>query len=525
MVLRMRREKILIFDTTLRDGEQASGFHMYPEQKLEIAKDLASMGVDIMEVGNPISSPGDYNAVRRICEKVEGPTIAALARCVDADIEAACKALEPAIEREKGRAHVYIATSDIHTEKKLRKGREKIMDMVYKSVSKAKKFTNDIQFSPEDFTRSDIDYTIDVIEKAVEAGATTINLPDTVGYSIPSETRKKVQKTIKTVKEKTGRDDIVFSIHCHDDIGLATANTIESILGGVRQVEVTVNGIGERAGNASLEEIVAIIRERPDYFRKELGHSVYTDIDTKKIFRLSRKVASFTGSEPQRNKAIVGYNAFSHEAGVHQDGMTKDRRTYEWINPKDYGTQSRLTLGPRSGRKGLLEAYKKMGLELDRNGFFNNVFERFVAIADKEKEIDHYHLAKALSGREMNPSYELVSAKVWSEDVGENAQITLRVNGDEYVKGASGKGMIDASVKAINSITGLHIDIVDYRSQSATQGSEAIGMETVLIRNNGLELKGHGWDSDVVRGSIKAYVDAINRMKYVMETVEAYSKI
>ncbi|MFH0929190.1 MAG: 2-isopropylmalate synthase [Candidatus Aenigmatarchaeota archaeon] len=518
----MRREKILIFDTTLRDGEQASGFHMYPEQKLEIAKDLASMGVDIMEVGNPISSPGDYKAVRRICEHVKGPTIAALARCVDADIESACTALEPAIRRGKGRVHVYIATSNIHTEKKLRKSRENVMDMVHKNVSKAREFTDDIQFSPEDFTRSEHRYTVDVISRAIEAGAKTINLPDTVGYSIMSETRGKVQRTIDDVKDKTGRDDIVYSIHCHNDIGLATANTIEAILGGARQLEVTVNGIGERAGNAALEECVAIIRERPDYFEKELGYNVYTNIETKKIFGISRKVASFTNSNPQRNKAIVGNNAFSHEAGVHQDGMTKDSRTYEWINPKDYGARSKLTFGPRSGRKGLMEAYRKMGIKLNNGDLFNNVFERFTAIADREKEIDHYHLANALSGKAMIPYYKLVSAKTWSDNSGGSARIVLSIDGRHQVRSSSGSGMIDASVKAINSITGYRTDIIDYKSISAAIGSKSKGVETVVVRNNGFEVGGHGCDSDVVMGSIKAYVDAVNKIRYVSDTFKEY---
>jgi 2-isopropylmalate synthase len=514
-------EKITIFDTTLRDGEQASGFHMYPEQKLEIAKALAEIGVDVIEAGNPISSPGDYDAVRRICEEVRGPTIAALARCVDSDIEAACNALKPAIDLGRGRVHIYIATSSIHTEKKLRKSREDILEMVQRSVDRAKEFTNDIEFSTEDFTRSDIGYASDVIARAIEAGASTINLPDTVGYSTPSETRGRVRKTIDTVRSKT-KKSVIYSIHCHDDIGLATANTVEAILGGARQAEVTVNGIGERAGNAALEEVVAIIRERPDYFERELGHSVYTNVDTRGIFELSKKVSGFTDSCVQRNKAIVGENAFSHEAGVHQDGITKDSKTYEWIDPKEYGTRSRLTFGPRSGRKGLMEAYRKMGISFKDDEKFQGIVERFTCIADKEKEIDHYHLAKALSGKEMKNAYVLKSTNVWSEEDIGRARITISINGNERVGYSEGNGMIDAAVKAINSVTKMSTDVSDYKSVSATAGSGSSGIEMVTVRSNGFEVKGRGLDSDVVRGSIKAYVDAINKISYVFDTVKNY---
>ncbi|MFH1229477.1 MAG: 2-isopropylmalate synthase [Candidatus Aenigmatarchaeota archaeon] len=518
----MTREKIKVFDTTLRDGEQASGFHMYPEQKLDIARALEGMGVDIIEAGNPISSPGDYKAVRTICENVSRPVIAGLARCVYEDIEAAGRALKPSIDRGKGRIHVYIATSNLHTDKKLKKSRDEISDMVSKSVCYAKRFTDDVQFSPEDYTRSDPSYTAEIICRAIEAGASTINLPDTVGYLIPFETRHKVRDTIESVNKKITKG-VTFSIHCHNDLGNATANTIAGILGGARQIEVAMNGIGERAGNAALEEVVANIKERPDFFQKEVGNEFYTSIDTTKINSVSQKVSKFTGRHPQINKSIVGDNAFSHEAGVHQDGMMKDKKTYEWISPEDYGATSKLTFGPRSGRRGLAEAYRRMGLSFEK-GEFDAIAERFVNISDGEKVIDHYHLAKAITGVEMVPRYQLISSKTWSDDDFGYAIITIGSENNRFTKKSSGSGMIDASVKAVNLITNLGTSIIDYKTESVNPGSDSKGMVSIMVGRDAFSARGYGLDSDVVRGSTKAYVDGVNKISYVLDTVKRWQE-
>jgi 2-isopropylmalate synthase len=508
-------KRLIVFDTTLRDGEQASGFHMYEDEKLEIAKALADMGVDVIEAGNPVSSEGDYRAVRKVCEEIYGPVIAGLSRCVEGDIIAAGRAIEPAAKRGKGRIHVYIGTSDIHSEKKLKKSREEIAGMAVGSVKRALEFTDDVEFSCEDFGRSDPAYTEDIISQVVMAGAKTITMPDTVGYRLPPEMEEMIREAIEAVTKRTGKVGTIYSVHCHNDLGLATANTIAAILGGVTQIEVAMNGIGERAGNAALEEVVAAIRERPEFFEKKTGRRIYTAINTGKIYSVSKMVSNITGKRPQNNKAIVGENAFSHEAGVHADGVEKDRKTYEWIRPEDYGRSSRLTFGPRSGRRGLHRAYKNIGLEFPDKEF-DEIAARFKKLADRRKWIDDCDLVMAVVGDEdIKPEYALVSFKAWVENSSGMAEIRLKKGGEEYAARASGNGMINAAVKAINSITGMQMDISGYRSVSAMPGSEALGSEYVETASDRIGVKGHGLDTDTVRGAAKAYLDAANRMLYV----------
>jgi 2-isopropylmalate synthase len=366
---------VLVFDTTLRDGEQAPGFSLRVPEKLALARRLEALGVDIIEAGFPIASIDDAESVRRIAQEVQGPTIAALARCTPADIECAGKAIGPA---RKGRIHTFIATSDLHLERKLRISREQCLETAAKAVAQARQFTDDVQFSAEDATRSDLRYLTSVIEAVIAAGATTINLPDTVGYSTPDEIGEFFRTVIGRVPNA---DRAIFSAHCHDDLGLAVANTIAAIGAGVRQVECTINGIGERAGNASLEEIVMISRVRPDRVPVE------TSINTRELYAASQLLSELTGELVQANKAVVGRNAFAHEAGIHQDGMLKDRRTYEIMRPEDVGVpQTTLVLGKHSGRHAVQKRCEQLGLTLSRHEL-DQVYRRMVAQADRTKHI------------------------------------------------------------------------------------------------------------------------------------------
>lgn len=515
-----KKEKIIVFDTTLRDGEQASGFHMFPEEKLEIAKKLAELGVDYIEAGFAISSPGDSEAIYKICEQVTETRIASLARTRIEDIDAAAKALKPAIERGMARIHTFIATSDIHTEKKLRKSKEEIIEMAVNAIKHAKKYTPDIEFSTEDFGRSDSNYIIDIVTAAIQAGATTINLPDTVGYLIPREMYEKVKEVIEGIRKRVSLENITFSAHCHNDLGNATPHTCEAILAGVRQIEVTINGIGERAGNTAFEQVIANIKERgkykinpftnkPDPF---LGLDI-SHIKTEKIGEVSKLVARFTGNEPQKNFPIIGKNAFSHEAGIHQDGMNKDRLTYEIMNPQDYGVESITTFGARSGRNALRAKYASLKINLTEEEF-QEASRHFTQIADKTKETDDADAVRAIKGEEIPCYYQLL---YFHPIINESYTALIKIkNGDKLDEAYSkGNGQIDAAINAIKKIVEEDYKLEEFSVVSKSPGSNALGITRIKASKNGWNVLGFGESTDIIKASIQAYINACNRLRYI----------
>lgn len=498
-------EKIIIFDTTLRDGDQASGFHLLKEEKIELAKQLAKLGVDVIEAGFAASSEGDFQAVNEIARIVgtpNGPIICSLSRAIDNDIELAAKAIEPAAKK---RIHTFIATSDIHIKDKFKKDREWVIERAINSVKKAKSYVDDVEFSCEDFGRSDADYTVEVILEAIKAGATTINLPDTVGWLTPIETYEKVRYVIDKVRAKGLY--AVFSVHNHNDFGMATATSIEAIRAGARQVEVTVNGIGERAGNTSLEEIAAILKT------KKIGE---TGIKTEFIGETSKMLSRLTGIYPQPNKAVVGKNAFSHEAGIHQDGIIKGRETYETMDPKDFGVESILTFGPRSGRNALREKYKRLGIIIDEEKF-EEISKRFKKIADCKKEIDDADLLLAMKGdKDITKHYKLISYNSVHLNGNFGCIVELEINGTRERVYEEGDGQIDSAIKGVRkAIRDEELELIDFNSRSIGRGSDSIGETRVVVLKNRFEVKGYSSDKDVVRSAIEAFIDAANRMRYI----------
>ncbi|MBN2142273.1 2-isopropylmalate synthase [Candidatus Woesearchaeota archaeon] len=508
------RERIIIYDTTLRDGEQAPKFGMNAEGKLEIAHGLASMGVDIIEAGFPGSSPGDWEAVHQIAKEVHGPVISGLARCVEYDVKAAGEALKPAIDRGQGKIHVFVATSDIHVKDKLRKTREQVIEMAVKGVRMARSYTPRVEFSCEDFGRSDLDYIVEVAKAAIDAGADTINLPDTVGYMVVKEETERISYVIRGIGS-VGKG-IIFSVHNHDDLGLSTATTLAAIEAGARQVEVTMNGIGERAGNTSLEQVVAALKVRSDYYGR-----FYTGIDTRQIGPMSRLVSTITGQKPQLNSPIVGENAFGHAAGIHQDGMLKSQKAYEIMRPEDYGVERRFPLTARSGKNQVVQTLKERGISFD-DADLEGIMERYKALADKRREVHDDDLVQAVRGDSQVPAYfSLKSFSAGKYPEGAFAEVEMNVDGKVKKSTKSGKGMIEASEKAINELTGLDLDISRYDARSATSGAGSKGIEIIVARNNGFTVMGQGMDDDTVTGAAKALVDASNRMKYVMDYAAA----
>ncbi|RKY01244.1 2-isopropylmalate synthase [Candidatus Poribacteria bacterium] len=499
------REKIYIFDTTLRDGEQSPGAAMNVEEKIQIAHQLAKLNVDVIEAGFPISSPGDFEAVKRIAEEIKGPEICGLARAVEEDIVTCWEAIKGA---EKPRIHTFIGTSDIHIQGQLRKSRDEVLRMAAEAVRLARSLCPKVEFSPMDATRTDREYLIDVILAAIEAGASVINIPDTVGYALPDE----FADLIAFVRERIP-DHVIISVHCHDDLGMATANSLAAIKAGARQVECTINGLGERAGNAALEEIVMAIRTRHDYFDR-----FYTEINTKEIYNTSRLVSRCTGFEVPPNKAIVGANAFAHSSGVHQDGVLKDRRTFEIMNPQDIGIPAtKFVLTPRSGRKALKHKLSELGYELTDEQL-EKVYQRFLKLADKKKEVHEADLEAIMRDefKAIPETYRLESIQVMSgSGLIPTATVTLR-RGDQLIRdSATGDGPVDATYKAIDRITGLSVELTDYSIRAVTSGKDAIGEVTVRIKNGGRTFVGHGASTDIIEASAKAYVDAINKMIYM----------
>jgi 2-isopropylmalate synthase len=496
---------VLVFDTTLRDGEQSPGATMTEDEKLEMADALVALGVDIIEAGFPAASPGDFEAVRLISHRVKGATVAGLCRCNRSDIERAAQAIAGA---ENARIHTFIATSDIHLKHKLRMTRDEVLDRVGEMVALAKSFTSDVEFSAEDATRSDWDYLVKVFSRAVEAGATTLNVPDTVGYTTPSEYQALINHLQQHVP---GIDDVIISVHCHNDLGMATANTLAAVAAGARQVEVTVNGIGERAGNTALEEVVMALSTRGSQF----GGS-YTNIRKERIVPTSRLLSGITGLDVQVNKAIVGANAFAHEAGIHQDGMLKDRTTYEIMNPQDVGWEgTKLVLGKHSGRAGFRNALQELGLKLDGDQF-QAAYLKFLELADRKKHVAAADLV-ALVQHEMataEDSYHLVQ---WRVDIasGEpaNGSVVL-AHGDQKIVGdAEGNGPVDALFRAIEAATGVEPVLEYYNVEAVTPGGDAQGQVNVRIRVDDKIYTGHGLATDIVEASAKAYLAALSRVE------------
>jgi 2-isopropylmalate synthase len=498
---------VIIYDTTLRDGEQAPGFRMNFSQKLEVAKSLEMLGVDVIEAGFPASSKGDFSSVYNISKEIRGPFISALARCVKEDISSAGEALLPAIDRGKGKIHVFIATSQIHRDKKLKKTKEEVKQMAIRGVREAKRFTPYVEFSCEDFARTDIDYTIEIVNEAINAGATTVNLPDTVGYRFPTEIKEMFEEVI----ERVNRDDIIFSIHAHNDLGMSVANSLYAILGGARQVEVTINGIGERAGNCALEEVVAGLIERPEFFKR-----LKTRINSELIVPTSRIVSRITGKSPQLNKAITGGNAFRHSSGIHSHGFLEDEKTYGWIDARRYGGKSELPLTARSGRHQLEAILKEKRIWYDPLKV-NDIMVRFKDMADNLGEIYDNILVMAVRGDNEIPEYYKILEFDTSFKESGYASIRMMVGEKEFSVSSKGNGMINATENAINKITNIPLEIVDYSSQSLTKGGKSKGIESVIVRNNGYIVRGVGISDDTVYGAAKALVDANNQMKYVLE--------
>lgn len=496
--------RIVIFDTTLRDGEQSPGASMNLAEKMELAQALVDLGVDVIEAGFPIASPGDFEAVRNVARSVRGSVICGLARCRDADIDRAGEALRDA---ERARIHVFLATSPIHREYKLRMSKEEVIACAVAGVKLARGFCQDVEYSPEDATRTELDFLCQVVEATIAAGATTVNIPDTVGYATPNH----MSEIIRTLRNRVPNiDKAIISIHCHNDLGMAVANSLAAVEAGAGQVECTINGLGERAGNCSLEEVVMALRTRHDYYRAGTG------VNTRRLVPTSRLVSNITGIQVQRNKAIVGQNAFAHEAGIHQDGILKERTTYEIMRPDDVGfSMSDLVLGKHSGRAALADRAKAMGYVLTREQL-DSVFEQFKVLADKKKEIYDADIA-ALVEQQMHAVAERWTVESYKVacGTGQTPAVTLSLRrGDECqtVNIACGDGPIDAIFLAIEQATGIEVICRDFNVHSVTVGKDAQGEVLVQVEHEGRLYRGRAVSTDSVEASAKAFLNAINRI-------------
>ncbi len=499
-------DRVIIFDTTLRDGEQAPGFSMNAAEKLEMARQLARLNVNVIEAGFPISSEEDFEATREVARQVgtlEGaPIICGLSRAGLMDIDRCWEAVKYA---KRPRIHTFIATSDIHLKYKLRKTRAEVLKAAVDAVKHARGYCADVEFSPEDASRSDFDYLCDVLEAVIEAGATTTNIPDTVGYAIPEEWGERIARIRERVKNL---DKAVLSVHCHNDLGQAVANSLVAIMNGARQVECTINGIGERAGNASLEEIVMALRTRRDLF------GIDTQVRTQEIFRTSKLLSHITGVHVQPNKAIVGENAFAHEAGIHQDGVLKEKLTYEIMRPEDIGRASnKLVMGKHSGRHALAARLKDLGLDLSGPDL-DKAFKKFKELADKKKEVyDEDLIAIVQDERTQIPeTYTLEYLHVISgTGVIPSATVRLRKEGQVFQDSGVGDGPVDAVLNAIDAITGLKGRLQDYQLRAITGGKDAIGEVSLKVDFDGTVVTGKGASTDVIEASARAYINALNR--------------
>jgi len=515
-------DTVRIFDTTLRDGEQSPGATLTRPEKLEIARLLESMGVDIIEAGFPISSNGDFEAVHAIASEITGSVVCGLARSTPRDIDRAGEALVPA---KRKRIHIFCATSKIHREHKLKKGKEQIIQISVESIRQASQYTHDIEFSPEDASRTELEFLEEIVHAAVDAGATTINLPDTVGYATPrtyGEIFSHLLKKLPILREK----NVVLSCHCHNDLGLAVANSLAAIENGARQAECTINGIGERAGNAAMEEIVMALRTRKDHFK------IDTRIDTAKIYTASRMVSTLTGLVVQRNKAIVGENAFAHEAGIHQDGVLKKRETYEIMDPASIGIpKTSLVLGKHSGRAAFRDRVTHLGYTLTEPQI-ESAFEKFKNLADKKKEVFDEDI-EALVDEQLEIReglWELVGLQVTAgSNTIPTATVTLRDTSGQTVQDASvGDGPVDAIYSAIQRLTGIKMNLTDYRIRSITKGKEALGEANVELEHSNRKIRGRGLSTDILEASARAYIAAVNRLRSLSnrdKTVTQHSSV
>ncbi|MBN1869467.1 MAG: 2-isopropylmalate synthase [Candidatus Omnitrophica bacterium] len=499
----MEKDRVLIFDTTLRDGEQAPGASMNKQEKLEIAFALERLGVDIIEAGFPVISKGDFDAVRAVAKHIKESTVCGLARCIKKDIDAANEALKGA---KKKRIHVFLATSKIHMQYKLKKPPEEILRMAVDSVKYAKTKVSDIEFSPEDASRSERGFLFKILEEVIKAGAGTVNIPDTVGYSIPAE----FGKLIADIKNNVPNiNRAIISVHCHDDLGVGVANSLEAVRQGARQVECTVNGIGERAGNASMEEIVMAIKTRSDIY------GCTTGIKTQEICRVSRLVSKYTGFVVSPNKAIVGGNAFRHEAGIHQDGILKERSTYEIMRPEDVGfVGTGLVLGKHSGRHAFKDRLKSLGIELKEDEV-DRAFDRFKNVADKKKHVFDEDLIALVEDevKVFQKTWHLVSMSAQSRtNVAPHVEVVLKSKGKEYRKASTGDGIVDACYKAIEGIAKIKGELLDYTIHSVTHGKDALGEVTVKVKMKDKSVIAHGASTDILEASAKAYINAINKV-------------
>ncbi len=497
-------EKVYLFDSTLRDGEQTPGARLSYEEKLEVARQLARLGVDIIEAGFPVSSPGEKLAVQNIAREVKGPVICGLARAVKGDIDAAWEAVR---EAERPRLHVFLGASDIHMQHKLKKDPQLLLEQGVEAVKYASRFTSDIEYSPEDATRAREEYLYEILEAVIKAGATTINIPDTVGYAVPEE----FGAMIRRLKEKVpGMDKVILSVHCHDDLGLAVANSLEAVKNGARQIECNINGIGERAGNAALEEIAVALRIRQNYF------SYYTDLNFSEIYRTSRLVSKLTSISVPVNKAVVGLNAFSHSSGIHQDGILKNKETYEIIDAELIGGKAaQMCLTARSGRAAVMNQLNKLNFSLTSEQL-EKIYGYFVDLADKKKEVYPEDLEALvldhLSFTE--PRYKLDYLQTISGSTSVPAAIIRLKKDDDSISEevAVGAGPIDAAYNAINKITGLNIGLDNYRLNAVTQGRDALGEVKVEMSYQDRTITGRGTSTDIIEASVKAYLDGLNKL-------------
>jgi 2-isopropylmalate synthase len=503
------KERLIIFDTTLRDGEQSPGASMTQEEKVRIARQLERMGVDVIEAGFPAASNGDFEAVKAVAEAIKSSTVCGLARAIEVDINRAGEALR---STEDARIHTFIATSPIHMKNKLRMAPDQVIEQAVKAVKWARQYTDNVEFSPEDAGRSEIDFLCRVLEAVIDAGAKTLNIPDTVGYTMPEQ----FGRLILSLRERIPNSDkAIFSVHCHNDLGMAVANSLAAVMNGARQVECTINGLGERAGNAALEEIVMAVRTRQDYFPCD------TRIDATHIVPASKLVSGITGFPVQPNKAIVGANAFAHESGIHQDGVLKHRETYEIMRAEDVGWgANKLLLGKHSGRNAFRSRLKELGIELDSEERLNAMFMRFKDLADKKHEIFDEDLHALASDEVQAPEehYRLLSLIAHSE-TGEVpfAKVIIAEGSNEQQAESDGSGPVDATFRAIEKILNTKAELQLYSVNNITSGTDAQGEVTVRLQKAGRIVNGHGADTDIVAASAKAYLSACNKLHTKLE--------
>lgn len=508
-------DKVAVFDTTLRDGEQAAGTRLGSREKLMIARQLAQLNVDVIEAGYPASSPEDFEAVQLIAREIDGPVICALSRAVPPDIEACGKALAKA---KRPRIHTGIGASDIHITgkfqderygKTLREKRAKILQMAVDAVKLARQHVDDVEFYAEDAGRADPPYLFKMVEAAIDAGATVVNIPDTTGYTVPEQ----YGCLIRSIRERVPNiNRATISVHCHDDLGMAVANTLAGLLAGARQVEGTINGIGERAGNAALEEVIMALRTRGDYFK------LHTDVNARELYRTSRLVSDMLGIQVAPNKAIIGGNAFSHSSGIHVDGFLKERETYEIIRPEDVGIgESRVVLTARTGRHGLRDRLHKLGYKLSQNEL-NQAYQRFLAVADKKQEVFDEDLIAILHDEvhELPETYQLEYLHIYSGTSAiPTATVRIRFKEESREGAAIGDGPVDAACKAIAQVTQTSANLLNYEIRAVTSGTEAMGEVTVQLEQEGRRVVGRGASTDVIEASARAYIHGLNKLAYL----------